>query len=121
MVYKRYIKRDGKIFGPYYYESYRDPETGKPKNKIINYIEPKKRFNFSRIFFLIPLILLVLAIGIVILNNNLGEKLSLIGFDVSDILEGTSENVGKQQGISEDGSPPPPSSPPLPPPNTPYI
>src|SRR3989344_3731625 len=114
MVYKRYIKRDGKIFGPYYYESYRDPETGKPKNKIINYIEPKKRFNFSRIFFLIPLILLVLAIGIVILNNNLGEKLSLIGFDVSDILEGTSENVGKQQGISED-APPTSASLPLPP------
>src|SRR3989344_2765531 len=101
MVYKRYIKRDGKIFGPYYYESYRDPETGKPKNKIINYIEPKKRFNLLRIFFLIPLILLILAVGIIILNNNLGEKLSLIGFDVSDILEGTSENVGEQQEVVE--------------------
>ena len=114
MVYKRYIKRDGKIFGPYYYESYRDPETGKPKNKIINYIEPKKRFNLLRIFFLIPLILLILAVGIIILNNNLGEKLSLIGFDVSDILEGTSENVGEQQGISED-APPTSASLPLPP------
>src|SRR3989344_2695886 len=102
MVYKRYIKRDGKIFGPYYYESYRDPETGKPKNKIINYIEPKKRFNLSRIFFIIPLILLILVAGIIILNKNIEEKLSLIGFDVSDILEGTSENVGEQQGISEE-------------------
>src|SRR3989344_4892864 len=102
MVYKRYIKRDGKTFGPYYYKSYRDPETGKPKNKIINYIEPKKRFNLSRIFFIIPLILLILVAGIIILNKNIEEKLSLIGFDVSDILEGTSENVGEQQGISEE-------------------
>ena len=24
MAYKRYIKRGGKVFGPYYYESYRE-------------------------------------------------------------------------------------------------
>ena len=26
MAYKRFVKRDGKTFGPYYYESYRDGE-----------------------------------------------------------------------------------------------
>src|SRR3989344_7410693 len=31
MVYKRYVKRGGKIFGPYYYESYRDKD-GKTKS-----------------------------------------------------------------------------------------
>lgn len=34
MVYKKYIKRDGKVFGPYYYESYR--EGGKVKTRFIS-------------------------------------------------------------------------------------
>ncbi|MBS3098902.1 hypothetical protein J4462_01685, partial [Candidatus Pacearchaeota archaeon] len=35
MAYKRYIKRGGKTFGPYYYESYRD-EEGRVKTKFIS-------------------------------------------------------------------------------------
>ena len=31
MVYKKYIKRGGKVFGPYYYESYRDGDKVKKK------------------------------------------------------------------------------------------
>ncbi|MEK6817518.1 MAG: hypothetical protein AABX80_01830, partial [Nanoarchaeota archaeon] len=50
MVYKRYIKRDGKLFGPYYYESYRD-ENGIPRSKKI---EPSKgRFPNKLIYILI--------------------------------------------------------------------
>ncbi len=33
MVYKKYIKKGGKTFGPYYYESYR--ENGKVKTRFI--------------------------------------------------------------------------------------
>jgi len=29
MVHKKYIKRGGKVFGPYYYESYRDGDKVK--------------------------------------------------------------------------------------------
>jgi len=39
-VYKKYIKRNGKIFGPYYCESYRDKE-GKVKTRFVS--GPKKR------------------------------------------------------------------------------
>ena len=34
MVYKRYVKKGGKVFGPYYYESYRDKE-GKTRTRFI--------------------------------------------------------------------------------------
>jgi hypothetical protein len=33
MVYKKYVKYKGKIFGPYYYESYRD--NGKVKSSFL--------------------------------------------------------------------------------------
>ena len=35
MVYKRYVKRGGKLCGPYYYESYRD-KNGKVVSKFIS-------------------------------------------------------------------------------------
>ena len=34
MVYRKWIKRDGKRFGPYYYESYRDSQ-GNVKTKYV--------------------------------------------------------------------------------------
>jgi len=33
MAHKKYIKRDGKTFGPYYYENYR--ENGKTKTRYL--------------------------------------------------------------------------------------
>ena len=42
MVYKRYIKRKGRVFGPYYYESFR--ENGKVKSRLLkNYKEPEEK------------------------------------------------------------------------------
>ncbi len=35
MVYKKYIKRGGKVFGPYYYESYRD-KNGKVRTRYVD-------------------------------------------------------------------------------------
>ena len=40
MVYKKYIKRNGKVFGPYYCESYRTKD-GKVKTRFVS--GPKKR------------------------------------------------------------------------------
>src|SRR3990167_9075287 len=97
MVYKRYIKIGGKTFGPYYYKSYRD-ETGRTRTKLV---KPSQENKFFKLSYILIAFLLILTAGILILNNNLGEKLSLIGFDVSDILEGTSENVGEQQEVVE--------------------
>ena len=42
MAYKRYFKRNGKTFGPYYYESYRD-ENGDVKKRYIGKVEPEKK------------------------------------------------------------------------------
>ncbi len=41
MVYKKYIKKKGKTFGPYYYESYRDKD-GKVKTRYLGETLPKK-------------------------------------------------------------------------------
>ena len=46
MVYKKYIKRNGKVFGPYYYESYR--EDGKVKTRFVS--GPRKRDKFKKKF-----------------------------------------------------------------------
>ena len=44
MVYKKYIKRDGKVFGPYYYESYRD-KNGKVKTRYVDSPKKEKTIN----------------------------------------------------------------------------
>jgi hypothetical protein len=41
MAYKRFFYRNGKKFGPYYYESYRD-ETGKIKKRYVG-MNPNKK------------------------------------------------------------------------------
>ena len=42
MAYARYFKRNGKTFGPYYYESYRD-KNGKIKKKYVGTEDPGKK------------------------------------------------------------------------------
>jgi hypothetical protein len=42
MAYKRYIKKKGKVFGPYYYESYRD-NSGKVKRRYLGTVDPNKK------------------------------------------------------------------------------
>ncbi|MBS3075950.1 hypothetical protein J4429_05855 [Candidatus Pacearchaeota archaeon] len=48
MAYKRYFKRNGKIFGPYYYESYRD-KNGKVKKRYIGRENPDENDNETKI------------------------------------------------------------------------
>ncbi len=95
MVYKRYIKRNGKTFGPYYYESYRD-ETGKTRTKLVN-IPKKNKFSVKLIYFLI-IFSLFLTAGFVILNKN-SEKTpdfssSLIKDIPAKISPGNSKIIG---------------------------
>ncbi|MEI6058655.1 MAG: hypothetical protein WCP89_02690, partial [archaeon] len=47
MVYKKYVKRGGKTFGPYYYESYRDV-NGKVKTRYLENYKPRGISSFSR-------------------------------------------------------------------------
>src|SRR3989344_8020663 len=117
MVYKRYIKRGNKLFGPYYYKSYRD-ETGRTRTRPAEAPQETKKI-FSKLLYLIVFSLILIA-GFFILTNNSGEgspessfeesssikKISigeskiigsfvkLIGFDI--------ENIEEQQGRSEE-------------------
>ncbi len=83
-MHKKYIKKGGKTFGPYYYESYR--EDGKVKTRYVGNKEPLglskhvKKLNINWVKGSSPLILLVaLTIAIVMLlpsnlENNVSEN-----------------------------------------------
>ncbi len=75
MAYKRYFYRNGKKFGPYYYESFRD-ENGKVKKRYIGRQDPHNKIgekeikipsNTSQANF--DLIILVLLLTILILTD----------------------------------------------------
>ncbi|PIN90659.1 hypothetical protein COU61_02510, partial [Candidatus Pacearchaeota archaeon CG10_big_fil_rev_8_21_14_0_10_35_13] len=91
MVYKKYIYKNGKKHGPYYYESYR--EGDKVKKRYIGTTLPKnedkkkknKKFSYSTIYkptikinkplilrstAVIMLLAVVLVLGVVLINNN---------------------------------------------------
>ena len=59
MVYKKYIKRNGKVFGPYYYESYR--ENGKVKTRFISGPKSKDKINWKK--WIIGIVLLLIIVG----------------------------------------------------------
>src|SRR3989338_2641434 len=100
MVYKRYIKKNGKTFGPYYYKSYRD-ETGKTKTKLVS-IPRENKFSVKLIYVLIAFSL-ILILSFFILSNNsekisigeskiLGNFIKLIGLDVENSQQEVVEN-----------------------------
>ena len=79
MVYKKYIKRGGKVFGPYYYESYRVGDKvktrfiSKPKmkykiiRKISLSLDKNKIKTFSRNLTIISLFALLAVVGILVI------------------------------------------------------
>ncbi|NPE29623.1 hypothetical protein HNV12_17010, partial [Methanococcoides sp. SA1] len=72
MVYKKYIKKGGKTFGPYYYESYRD-ENGKVKKKYLGSTDPTKKKLVSptaQKVFLFSFILLFALSGVFVYDQN---------------------------------------------------
>src|SRR3989338_3934170 len=96
MVFKRYIKKNGKLIGPYYYESYRD-EFGNVKKRYLgskppseytseNWVTPRKIGVF---------LVIVLALAFV---NYAYE--SITGTTVFEQAEETIKNV--QESLSND-------------------
>jgi hypothetical protein len=71
MVYKRFIKRDGKLLGPYYYESYRGPD-GKVHSRYLPNYEPQSSILENK-YFLLGL-LGVLSIILLLLIGNFNYK-----------------------------------------------
>ncbi|MDD5193263.1 MAG: hypothetical protein PHF67_01625, partial [Candidatus Nanoarchaeia archaeon] len=116
MVYKKYIKRNNKIFGPYYYESHRDKKgrviskfvSGPTKkDELLNKITPNINKNFKKIiegvlfgfvaFFMIVLFF-ILALGLnnfsktsgfaIIENQNIVQKLDTFSTNLAAYLDG---------------------------------
>jgi len=72
VVYKKYIKRNGKVFGPYYYESYR--ENGKVKTRFISGPKSKDNKNWSRlIMFILIGIVIIGGLGYYFYGDYVGE------------------------------------------------
>ena len=91
MVYKKYIKRDGRVFGPYYYESYR--EKGKVKTRFIsgpakNDKKEKKNSN-NKYLIALGIILLILLIVVVLNYDSIKEfwKSEIDGYVIKDIFK----------------------------------
>jgi hypothetical protein len=84
MVYKKYIKRNGKTFGPYYYESYR--ENGKVKTRFISGPKNKDKRNWSKVIMISLVALLILgSIGYYFWNNK-GITGNTIGENIISII-----------------------------------
>jgi len=108
MVYKRYIKRGGKTYGPYYYRNYRD-ENGDIKREYLVTKNPlnRKIQSYQDIFFILiiglVLILMIFFIFVVfnkINNNAIGRVVYASGSDDY----GGGNNGGSDSGGSSGGS-----------------
>jgi len=92
LVYKKYISRAGKKFGPYYFKSVRTKD-GKVKSVYLGTSDPTKRnTSFFTLFFLVALLFLFGFLGM----------FAYQGFDVVEIsdIESGSEGVA---GLSGEG------------------
>ncbi|MCK4650501.1 hypothetical protein KAT36_04700, partial [Candidatus Pacearchaeota archaeon] len=99
MVYKKFIKRDGKTFGPYFYESYRD-ENGEVKKRYLGTVDPdkgKKKVNPTLKALLIPtVILLAVVFSVVVYDQIESEEL---GDFFSDLKEAFVKMYGGVTGL----------------------
>src|SRR3989344_6087055 len=104
MVFKRYIKKGGRVYGPYYYESYRD-KNGEVRKRYVGTKPLKSGVNTSKKYSLLFLLAVVFAIVfLVILKTDiaisgkvisgvtqtpfsLGGFSKLSGYVVSEIAE----------------------------------
>src|SRR3989344_6079357 len=91
MVYKRYIRRGGKLHGPYYYESYRD-KNGRVVSRYLkdynNNSTIKKIFLYSFIFLFLLIFLFIIGNIKSYSDNNIsGRVISLDNSEIDQINE----------------------------------
>ena len=91
MVYKKYIVRGGKKFGPYYFKSVRTPD-GKVKSVYLGTENPsKKNFSFFTLFFAVALLAIFGVLGLFAYQGfNVAE--------ISDVASGLEEVVDSSGG-----------------------
>jgi hypothetical protein len=124
MSYKRVVKKNGKSYGPYIYESYRDSD-GNVKKRYLGRSPQKNKSSLLSLFLFAVLIVLVFSIGSYTTENvrssqfvfpNLENTLAsffanqnfMTGFSVSDDPDdgesGSSESLEENSGVADDGS-----------------
>ena len=90
MVYKKYVTRGGKKFGPYYFKSVREKD-GRVRSVYLGTEDPsRKNLSFFGIFFLVALLFLVGFLGM----------FAYQGFQVAEISVESSEDVS--DSVEED-------------------
>jgi len=79
MVYKKYIKRGGKIFGPYYCTSYRDKD-GKVRTRFVSgptkkdrIVGKSRKFANKKMLLIFGIILAIVVLFLLISNFNLNS------------------------------------------------
>jgi len=87
MAYEKYIKKDGKLYGPYIYHSRRID------GKVVSEYHGQKKTEYGKFLWMIPLVLLIL-LGAYFIGQR-GDKLT--GYSVLDL------NANYQQGQTLDG------------------
>ena len=89
MAYKKFIKRDGKTFGPYYYESYRGGD-GRVKKRYLGTVDPdKKKFRRTTTLkaLVVPtVILLAVVLSLVIFDQVESVEVGGLFSDVKDFF-----------------------------------
>ena len=101
MSYEKYIKKDGKLYGPYLYESKR------VDGKVISEYHGQKKISYGKFIWLVPLVFLII-LGAYFIGQR-GDKLT--GHAVLDLnanyQEGQALNGGLKislkQGVPPDG------------------
>jgi len=115
VVYKKYIKKNGRLHGPYYYESYR--ENGRVKHRYLGTSLPKK--SRVTVHFLVVIISILLVFGLVLSGlgeNFVGSVKSIAGKVVDGISKAAEASGGSSGGGSQGegggGGPPEDKGPP---------
>jgi len=93
MVYKKYIKRGGKTFGPYYYESYREGDKVKTrfvkgpskKDRVVNEIKDKKHLItlFSGL-----IVVIVFLLCLIFINSEDGRSVTGNVVGIGGVVKG---------------------------------
>ena len=105
MAYKRYFYRNGKKFGPYYYESYRD-KNGDVKKRYIGKINPdKKKIPVGKLVLggLILFVVLIVSAQVLLWETGDGLRETGDGF-VGSVKGFASNSISRIVGFVVDGS-----------------
>ena len=111
MVYKKYIKRGGKIFGPYYCTSYRDKD-GKVRTRFVSgptkkdrIVGKSRKFANKKMLLIFGIILAIVVLFLLVSGFNLSGKIIYILYQNlgAEISGEQAESSEIQAGISNEG------------------